>query len=243
MKRTFATILTTILLLGGGLACSSCKNFLNAGNIQKEIEEAIEIANSQPITYFVSIDKGSGESNPQSVSVKKKENFELIFVPEDNWKFICWETIDSQSGEVVNDIIKFENPENPQTKGYVINPREKTLIHPKCIQIPTVLSVEPAIPSYANTPIVIKFNIPVEEAGTSFEDSLFNLTNINLSCAGTKVNSLFEEPVFNEDKTELTFIPKSTADEGVLLKSYIEYDLNAGSAQIDISFSVETCFC
>ena len=237
MKRTFATILTTILLLGGGLACSSCKNFLNAGNIQKEIEEAIEIANSQPITYFVSIDKGSGESNPQSVSVKKKENFELIFVPEDNWKFICWETIDSQSGEVVNDIIKFENPENPQTKGYVINPREKTLIHPKCIQIPTVLSVEPAIPSYANTPIVIKFNIPVEEAGTSFEDSLFNLTNINLSCAGTKVNSLFEEPVFNEDKTELTFIPKSTADEGVLLKSYIEYDLNAGSAQIDILFS------
>ena len=110
-----------------GLA--SCENFMKGSAVKDQLSDAIEIANSQAITYFVSVDKGSGEVTPASVSVKKKENFELIFTPEEDWQFICWETIDAQTGKVVPDVIKFENPQKTQTKAYVINPKEKVLIH------------------------------------------------------------------------------------------------------------------
>ncbi len=209
--------------------------------VKDQLSDAIEIANSQPITYFVSVDKGSGEVTPASVSVKKKENFELIFTPEEDWQFICWETIDAQTGKVVPDVIKFENPQKTQTKAYVINPKEKVLIHPKCVQLPAVVSVEPQNANYVNIPIVIKFNIPVEASECEQKDSQFKYTNISLTCNGKEVDDYFEAPVFNEDKTELTLKPKIVdVDEdhpdSVLLKTYID-NLKLGAAYIDISFS------
>ena len=232
-------------MLGGGLALlaglASCENFMKGSAVKDQLSDAIEIANSQAITYFVSVDKGSGEVTPASVSVKKKENFELIFTPEEDWQFICWETIDAQTGKVVPDVIKFENPQKTQTKAYVINPKEKVLIHPKCVQLPAVVSVEPQNANYVNIPIVIKFNIPVEALECEQKDSQFNYTNISLTCNGKEVDDYFEAPVFNEDKTELTLKPiivdvDEDHPDSVLLKTYID-KLKLGAAYIDISFS------
>ncbi|MBQ5385073.1 MAG: hypothetical protein IIU46_11580, partial [Treponema sp.] len=77
------------------------------------------------------------------------------------------------------------------------------LIRPKCMEIPCILSHSPASksPQFANTPVVINFNIPMEDRETKAEESLFNLKNISVSHAGEDMSSYFDEPEFNADKT------------------------------------------
>ena len=239
MKRQLTTFVGALFLLGGMTFFSSCKNFLNAGNVKKEIEEAIEISNSQQITYLVIADKDSGSVTPNQIKGKKNDVFELVFSPEENWKFICWETVDKTTGQVVENAIEFNPVDNIQTKAKIKNPSDNLQIHAKCIQVPTITSVEPKTQAYANTPIIIKFNIPVEAKETSQKDSIFNLKNILLTCNGNDISDLFEAPVFNENKTELTIFPKSNIDKGVLLKDYIINELNVGSVEIQVSFSDE----
>ena len=106
IKRSYTTI-TIVLLALVPYIFSSCDNFLNAKNIKNEIEESIEIANSSVITYNITNEKGSGSVTPQQIKVKKKEVFELVYEPEENWQFICWEVLDKTSGKVVEDAVYF----------------------------------------------------------------------------------------------------------------------------------------
>ena len=250
MKKHFNFLKNTILLLGGGLALltafTSCENFLKGADVRKDLEEAIEIANTQPVTYYVTTEKGAGTVIPQSINVKKKENFQLKFTLEENWKFICWQAVDKETGEVLENAVYFENPQSTETKAYIITPNENIQIYAKCIQYPAVVSIEPSAATYANTPITIKFNIPVEAPETTTAESLFtfdnddegdNTGNIILTCNGIDINYLFEKPVFNEEKTELVIIPKADANKGVLLKNYIIDELNTNSITVDISFN------
>ena len=165
-----------------GLA--SCENFLDNGDIKKEIDEYIEIANSSPITYFVTAEEGSGTATPDQVKVKKKETFDLRFKPSGDWKFIRWEAINKSNGEPVENAIKFDNPDQTETKAHVVNPKEGLLIHAKCAQIPTIVDISPKGTCYANEPIVVKFNSPVEAEELTAAESLFKLANIKLSCNG-----------------------------------------------------------
>lgn len=237
MKQKIFTLLCTIFFIGGVLLLSSCENFMHGSDVRNELKEAIEAANSKKITYFVSVDEGSGEANPSSVFVRKNDSFDLLFTPASDWRFLYWEAIDKETGETLPDAIKFESADKPQTKAQVNNPGENVLIHPKCVQVPTIISVEPKTQAYANTPIIIKFNIPVEAKETSQKESIFNLTNIVLTCNGNNISDLFEAPVFNENKTELTIFPKSNIEQGLLLKNYIINDLNVGSIEIQVSFN------
>ena len=212
-----------------GLA--SCENFLDNGDIKKEIDEYIEIANSSPITYFVTAEEGSGTATPDQVKVKKKETFDLRFKPSGDWKFICWEVINKSTEEIVENAIKFENPDQTETKAQVINPGEGLLIHAKCVQIPCVLDVEPKETGYANSPIVIKFNVPMENTEVDPEQSLFNYDNLLLTYGNKNLTDYFEAPSFNEEKTELKLVPKWQE-----LITFIKKE-NVGSALIEISFT------
>ncbi len=222
-----------------GLA--SCENFLDNGDIKKEIDEYIEIANSSPITYFVTAEEGSGTATPDQVKVKKKETFDLRFKPSGDWKFIRWEAINKSTGEIVENAIKFENPDQTETKAQVINPGEGLLIHAKCVQIPTIIDYEPQKSANANQPIIVKFNMPVEAAETDSSASLFNFQkNISLTCNDDDLSYCFETPVFNSDKTELTIVPKTTTEDGVLLKKYMtDPEKNLSLATIQLTFSSE----
>ena len=107
------------------------------------------------------------------------------------------------------------------------------------MQLPFVTSIEPSSASVANTPITIKFNIPVEDLETNPDNSLFTFKNNNIviTCNGQNINDLFETPYFNEDKTELEILPKSDKTKGVLLNNYIKDELNAGSVELKVTFS------
>ena len=211
---------------------------MRGSDVSKQLNEAIEIANAKTITYNIVADKGSGDLNLTQITGKKKDSFELIFTPQENWQFVCWEVINKDSGEVVPDVMKFTPADKPETKCTITNPKENVLIHAKCIQIPTIVSVEPEGTGYANTPIKVKFNMPVEAEDVSLEQTLFKSSNVSIKCNGKTLtySDYYETPVFNEAKTELTFIPKSDLENGLLLKKYMT-DNNIGVASVEVAFS------
>ena len=211
---------------------------MRGAEVQKEIEEAIAIANSNSVTYNIVTDKGSGTVNLTQITGKKKDSFELIFTTEENWQFVCWEVINKDTGAVVQDVMKFTPSDKPETKCTITNPKENVLIHAKCVQIPTIVRVEPEGTGYANTPIKVKFNMSVEAEDVSLEQTLFKSSNVSIKCNGKTLtySDYYETPVFNEAKTELTFIPKSDLENGLLLKKYMA-DNNIGVASVEVVFS------
>lgn len=98
------------------------------------------------------------------------------------------------------------------------------LIVPECIKYPAVENLEPQFSTdgvNTNNPIVIHFNMPMEDAEVQAKDSLFKSPNISLvytDSAKTNydMSEYFEAPKFNQEKRTLTFIPKP-----VSLRSFI----------------------
>ena len=185
---------------------TSCENFLKATQIKSEIEEAIEIANSSPVTYYVIADNNSGTVTPTQLRLKKKETFDVMFIPADGYQFVCWEVLDRTTNEPVTDSIKFNEPEKLETKGSVLEAKENLVIHPKCRLVPKVSSITPIFESYGcnqDTTIVVKFNKPMDPA--TFGD--FSCVTITCSemplYTSTLENAYFQKPDFSPDNTEL----------------------------------------
>ncbi|MBR5402201.1 MAG: hypothetical protein IK102_10375 [Treponema sp.] len=203
------------------LAATSCDNFLQAGDLKQQLDEAIEIANSNPVTYFVFVDEGTGSVNPASVLVRKKDTFEIIFTLSENYNFECWEVLDRKTGKPVTGSLQFENSMSLETKVTVINPIEGLVIHPKCFKSPAVTQIIPSPfgQNQINTTIQIKFNMPVDESVVD---------KVKLSCIGTDMSDYFNKPVLNDAKDMVLITPKVS-----LLKNYIS-GLQKGSVDINV---------
>ena len=204
-------ILTTILLLGGGLCAlaslSSCNNFLNAGQVKEDILEAIEIANSSPVTFYVTADDNTGTVTPTQLRLKKKEKFDVLFKPANNYIFQKWEVLDKNTLEPVEGIIQFKDETALETSGTVLDARENLIIHPKCILQPAVVSHTPASATeiqLAHTPIVINFNMSMD-----FDNLKDNIVISSLTSADS-LNDYFK-PVLSPDGCTLTLIPDNPA--------------------------------
>ena len=139
-KKTLATILGGVFLC---IALSACNNFMNAANTAQQIQEAIEIANSNPVTVYVRADEGTGTVSTAQLRLKKKETFDIFFRPATGWEFVEWEVLNRQSGEPVTDAIEFKDKTALETKGTVLQPLEGLEIHPKCRLLPAILQVTP----------------------------------------------------------------------------------------------------
>ena len=226
-----------IFLLGTvslALLFTSCENFLKAQDTANQIKDAIEIANSNPTTIYIEAEKDSGTVTPAQVRVKKHETFEMKFSPSDNWKFIGWEVLDRTTMEPVADAIKFDDATKLEVKASFVKPAENLVIRPKCLLLPAITSSTPgaAQASYANTPIKITFNMPMEDESVTAEDSLFKYgpQNIYISYGSVYIAEYFEEPRFNSDKTVLTLTPKASA-----LQSFIATE-NKPFIDVQVSF-------
>ena len=208
MKRS----LHLFMLRGGVFICivtlllTSCENFLKAGEIKEQIEESIEIANSNPILYHIIADKDSGTVSPSQVILKKKGTVNLLFTPADGWSFICWEALDRTTGEPVPDAIKFENPQKLETKATILNPRQNLMIHPKCNLVPKVIDISPRFDNAGcdqDRTIEITFNKALDIQ--TFDFSAISITTPE----GTELfstdpdASFFGTPYFSDDNKVL----------------------------------------
>ena len=111
------------------------------------------------------------------------------------------------------------------------------MIQPVCIPLPAVISCKPQAdkPAYANVPIEIEFNIPLEEnlnteTGEALQiASQFNYDNIFLTVNGVSVNQYFEQPRFNFDKTILILKPDG--------RKFLDYIGTQSGAVVKVRFA------
>ena len=200
-------------ILGGAFLCivfASCENFLKGAEIKKQLDEAIEIANANPVSIYADAEEGSGTVTISKQQLKKKETFEVRFKPATGWRFIKWEVRDRQTKEIVTEVVLFDDETALETKGKLLIAREGLEVYAKAVPLPSIIKVSPEQDATAvtYTPIKVKFNIPVDDSDDTGEHSVFNFTNISIINYGVPIDEFFEEPVFNEDKTELTIMPK-----------------------------------
>ena len=212
----------------------SCENFIKGPDLKRDLEEAIEIANSSFTTFIVTADEGSGTVKTPSLQLKKKYSFEVIFEPAESYNFVKWEVRDRKTKKIVDDVIKFDNPKAVETKGKVIAPRDGLEIYAKCVKLPQIISHAPASSNesnYANIPIILNFNMPMPET-TKDGKPVFTYDFISLTCDGANIAYLFYEPVLNNSKTSLTIMPKAAA-----FSEYILDELKVSHVMIAVSIS------
>ena len=258
-NKTRSRLFTTILLLGGGLAAlsglTSCNNFLKASEVKKEIEDAIAYANAQSCKLYLKSDVAMGSFlSGNEVTCKVGYTTDLQFtLNKDDWYFVSLEAVsttdETQSRE---DYVEFgiNEKKSDLARGiYVITIKllkaaDDILITPKCLELPYIKDFSPSETrvQYANTPIVITFNMPVEDEIVSQADSIFNYDNIKLSATNIDysyyndsfngdMKDYFYHPEFNSQKTVLTLVPRAE-----LLKEFIE-NLQQTFLEINVSFS------
>ena len=246
-SKHFKSILT---ILGGVFLCivllAGCKNFLNAGEVKNQIEDSIAYANAQSCKIYLKSDSTMGSFLSEGeVECKVGYTVDIQFtLNKDDW---CFDTLEAVStadtAESRQDYVQFtlNEKKSDKSKGvYVITvkllkPAGDILIKPKCLPLPYVTSYTPNTKNaqFANTPVVINFNIPIEDSETSADDSLINYDNILLTFDKPgDMKDYFFPPELNEDKTVLKLVPNAAR-----LKNYIADELKASFVDITISLS------
>ncbi len=161
MKKHSSILFVTVLLLVGGLystlSLTSCKNFLNGGEVRQEIQEVIAYNNAKEISVLIQPKEGTGSTNPVSNYVAKKGYFfDISFSEHPSYSFIKWiavleddtdEIIEARarSASNVNEVsgVVFEDAFSPKTKVKITNDNEKIRIYPVCTDR-IALSSEPS---------------------------------------------------------------------------------------------------
>ncbi len=163
---------------------------------------------------------------------------------KDDWYFDTLEAVSTvDAAESRQDYVQFtlNEKKSDKSKGiYVITvkllkPAGDILIKPKCLPLPYVTGYTPNTKNaqFANTPVVINFNIPIEDSETSADDSLINYDNILLTFDKPgDMKDYFFPPELNEDKTVLKIVPNAAK-----LKNYIINELEASFVDVTISLS------
>ena len=174
---------------------------------------------------------------------------ELQFtLKKDDYYFVSLEAVSAgDESQSRADFVEFtiDEQKNDLEKGiYIIcvkllKPANDILIKPKCIEIPCVKSYSPETKAalYANTPIIIAFNMPVEDVSITPDKSLFKYPNISIVYYGSdgkekEMYEYFEVPELNNDKTVLTIKPI-----GAAIKDFIINNAKADAIDINFSFS------
>ena len=166
-------------------------------------------------------------------------------VKKADYRFIDFEIVSSADNSVsradcVAEISKDYNEDTGiyRKKWRLVKEQNDILIRPECMPLPVVKKHSPESVStevLLNTPIIIEFNIPMEDEEVLPEDTLFTYDNIFLwytdpTNTQKKMSDYFEPPVFDSTKTKLKLMPKPLE-----LLDYIENTANVERIDIDVS--------
>ncbi|MBO4639714.1 MAG: hypothetical protein J5710_08170 [Treponema sp.] len=165
---------------------------------------------------------------------------------KNDYYFVSLEAVSTDETQTREDFVEFTLDEKASDleKGiYIVKVKllkaaSDILIRPVCLELPGVTDFSPSAKStqFANIPIVITFNIPVEAINTTYENTLFNYPNISLVYTDSLGNEkpmteFFDAPKFNNDKTVLTIKPKASELKQFIIEENIDY------VDLRISFS------
>ena len=232
-KYIFAALLLSIILC-------SCENFLQGADTKQKLERVVSYANAPGCTVALRSDESmgtfvAGDSKEFKVGVDEDIYFTANIA---NCYFAGLKAVSiSDSAKDMSEYVEIKLTERDDQKGlYKINvtilkQAPDIVLTPVCYFYPEVVSYTPSgsNASFANMPVVITFNVPMEKEEVTPVQSIFNYDNISLKCGSTDVSSYFEKPYFNNQKTVLTLKPK--ADFLEALQSTNEQIIN-----MDITF-------
>ena len=229
---------------------TSCKNFLNAGKVSDEIKDVIAYNNAKTVNISIECKEDMGTVFPQlNYQAKVGYPFEVQFIPNiENYTikdpatiFKAVSRIDKEQSR--NNCVEFkvldQTFEDKKSGLYRIQVKVTTYaddiqITPDCIPCPAIKSTSPEHSStghYANTPVIITFNVPIEDDNGN--EGVFNYSENNISIISSEgdMSKYFDKPVLNSDNTRLTLIPKAKE-----LSNYIS-NKNLDYLDLKISFS------
>ena len=142
--KSNSIILLFSLLIGAGVFLfSGCENLLKGGQVKEELERIIAYNNAASYTILVTADKDSGQIKKPitgELTQKATDVFEIKFEPNPEYSFARWEATSEAlpAGENINDYIKFEDPENPDTKVTFKKDLPSIIINAVCPHLPFV---------------------------------------------------------------------------------------------------------
>lgn len=212
------------LFLCVALSClCGCEHFLQAEDVADEIKAVIAYANASSYEIRVECDDSYGKITTPSIITKKiSDSFAIEFKANPFVYFIGWQAYErSSNGKLTkldSEYISFSEITSNSDQVYATKATfnkvaNNIIIKPLCRVIPAVLSHTPPLGeiSYANTPIVITFNMQMEDLQQPPVGSYFKYGNITIKSDDEDYSDCFEEPSFNEDKTVLTLNPRERA--------------------------------
>lgn len=234
MKKSFYLILSFLIIV-----LASCKNFMNAGDVQKEIENMIKEANAKSITLVISQDNTMGtflSSGDKECKLGYSINVQFN-LKKDAYIFKGIKAVSTTDEEASrDDCIEFTITDRDDDKGIykiaikVVKEANDIMIVPDCILVPGVVKEE-CFPSFdasgweQDSTIRIAFNKPViatEEFGVIITD-----------VGGSDMSTFYGEPFFSADKTTL-FIPINKS------KKIINDDDNISTKDIIVKIDLTT---
>ena len=167
----------SIAFLIFALIFTSCKDFMNAGETQKQIEAAIAYANAPSYTIKVENSKNHGNIvKPAAGETSKKvtDVFEIKFEAYSDYEFIKWEVKSSKlpEGESIYDYISFEDEKASETKVTFLKALEEIVITPVTAERAHIISYSPMTTGVIkNSTIVVLFDQDMDE------DSIYYTTD------------------------------------------------------------------
>ncbi len=193
----------------------SCDNFMQNENLREIISEEIALANAQECVLSVDQNSQAGYFLPAGTERRCRigSSIPLKFITDKDWFiFEGIEAVSSIDNSVSrNDCVKITaNLEETDSHNgeYVYNVKllkgaDDILLRPYGLEYPRLVSYSPASSSklnYANTPIVLTFNI------ASDKNSLFN--NMSIRSGETDLKSAFDF-IYDSSARQLTLKPNS----------------------------------
>ncbi len=219
LQSLYKSFFAAVLVCFTAATLISCENFLKGSNTPQQLERLVSYANAPGCTVLLKSDEAMG-SFMAGDSTELKVGYETEFYYSANINNCILEDVIAQSatdsGMNMSDYISIKITERDDETGFykinikLLQKASNIIITPVCLAFPYVKAHSPANDSeavFANTPIILTFNVPMEAAETSYAQTLFNYKNIFLSYNGKDVTQYFEAPVFNEEKTVLTLTP------------------------------------
>ena len=242
-------------MYGGGvffciaLLFISCENFLKSSEIAQEIKDTIDYNNAPSSTIVLNAPEGTGKflsGNEKTCKLGYTINVQFS-VNQNDYVYTGMQAVSKLNPEISRaEYIQFidqtseEEKQNGTFKVQVklLKLSDDIMIQPVCLKVPKIISVTPGNDdlAYANTPIVITFNIPMEDETVTSNNSVFKYDNKSDDYITIKFNSedftkYFYPPEFNEDKTVLTLAPQIEK-----FTDYLQDELKLPSVIIKIGF-------
>ena len=180
MKKSLCKVITTILLLGGGLVLTgltSCDHFLQGPDVKNDILNEIAYNNAKEIPVLIQSQVNTGTTVPSgNHTAKQGYDFEISFTEASEFSFEKWIAVAKDNpDQIITDGVFFADQKASKTKVRILNDTIPLCLIPKCTDRIT-LSVEPT-PRFDSAgvgrdrSIVVEFTKELSEQSFIFSES------------------------------------------------------------------------